>query len=210
MILLVLTMALWICWGDHLSVDSLPLIAFSYLLIQFEMVWLVWRRKLRQYFCRIFVPTFPQTNRLMILLVLTMALSICWGDHFSVDSLPFITFNYLLTQFEMVWLVWRRKLRQHFCRILFVPTFPQTNRLMILLVLTIALWICWGDHLSVDSLPLITVNYLLTQFEMVWLVWRRKLRQHFCRIFVPTFPQTNQHIILLVLTIHFKVQVPYK
>ena len=118
---------------------------------------------------------------LMILLVLTITLWICWGDPIPIDSLPLITFNELLFQFEMVWLVWKRNLCHYLCRI-FVPTLSQTNLIIILLVITIMLWICWGDPIPVDSLPLITLNYLLFQFVMVWLMWRRHLCHYFCRI----------------------------
>ena len=83
-----------------------------------------------------------------------------------------MTFIHLVSLIAMVWLVWRRQLCYYFRCIFVTTTLSQTNRLMVLIILTITLWTGWGDHFLIDSLPLIKFNFLFfLLFSLLWCDW---------------------------------------
>ena len=120
----------------------------NYTLLQCDKVWLMLRRMWCHHFHSILIPLcLKQIHLCMILHVLIIAVQICWGDLFSVHSLLFITYNYIILQCDKVWLMLRRMWSHYFHRILISCCLKQIHLCMILHVPTIALEICGGDFL---------------------------------------------------------------
>ena len=119
------------------------------------------RRMWCHHFHRILIPLcLKQIHLCMILHVLIIPLQICWGDLFSVHSLPlFITYNYILLQCNKVWLMLKRMWCHYFHRILIPLCLKQIHLCMILHVINGAV-----DCSSVNTTtyPFLGVHHVFT------------------------------------------------